>query len=78
MATPIDIREEAGVRTLHFGSDWIQGAMRIARPWQLELDYTREMMTSLILRDPAHYPRKVLLIGLGAASRARRGSRGCA
>jgi len=65
MATPIEISEEAGVRTLHFGSEWIQGAMRIARPWNLELEYTREMMTSLLLRDA---PRKVLLIGLGAAS----------
>jgi spermidine synthase len=68
MATPIDIREAAGVRTLHFGSDWIQGAMRIARPWHLELDYTREMMASLLLRDQSRFPRKVLLIGLGAAS----------
>ena len=65
MTTPIDIREEAGVRTLHFGSEWIQGAMRIARPWNLELEYTREMMSSLLLNDT---PRKVLLIGLGAAS----------
>ncbi len=65
MTTPIDIREEAGVRTLHFGSEWIQGAMRIARPWNLELEYTREMMASLLLREA---PRKVLLIGLGAAS----------
>lgn len=68
MSFSIDIREEAGVRTLHFGSDWIQGAMRIARPWRLELDYTREMMASLLLRDDARFPRKVLLIGLGAAS----------
>lgn len=65
MTIPIEIREEAGVRTLHFGSDWVQGAMRIARPWNLELEYTREMMASLLLRDA---PRKVLLIGLGAAS----------
>ncbi|MCR4304064.1 MAG: fused MFS/spermidine synthase [Gallionella sp.] len=65
MTTPIDIREEAGVRTLHFGSEWIQGAMRLSRPWNLELEYTREMMASLLLRDA---PRKVLLIGLGAAS----------
>jgi spermidine synthase len=68
MAFSIDIREEAGVRTLHFGSDWIQGAMRIARPWNLELDYTREMMASLLLRDELRFPRKVLLVGLGAAS----------
>jgi spermidine synthase len=68
MALSIDIREEAGVRYLHFGSEWIQGAMRIARPWNLELDYTKEMMASLLLRDDARFPRKVLLIGLGAAS----------
>lgn len=68
MAIFIDIREDAGVRTLHFGSDWVQGAMRIARPWNLELEYTREMMASLLLRDA---PRKVLLIGLGAASLTR-------
>jgi len=65
MTISIDIREDSGVRTLHFGSEWVQGAMRIARPWNLELEYTREMMASLLLRDP---PRKVLLIGLGAAS----------
>ncbi len=65
MTYPIDISEEAGVRFLHFSSSWIQGAMRIARPWNLELEYTREMMASLLLRDA---PRKVLLIGLGAAS----------
>ncbi|HWV18360.1 MAG TPA: fused MFS/spermidine synthase [Rhodocyclaceae bacterium] len=64
----IDISEEAGVRYLHFGSDWVQGAMRIARPWSLELDYTREMMTALLLRPEQSWPRKVLQIGLGAAS----------
>lgn len=68
MSTHIDISEQAGVRYLHFGSTWIQGAMRIARPWNLELEYTREMMASLLLRDDARWPRKVLLIGLGAAS----------
>jgi spermidine synthase len=68
MTYPIDISEEAGVRYLHFGSLWIQGAMRIARPWHLELEYTKEMMASLLVRDDSQFPRKVLLIGLGAAS----------
>ena len=68
MSFSIDIREEAGVRSLHFGSDWVQGAMRIARPWNLELEYTKEMMAGLLLRDDKRFPRKVLLIGLGAAS----------
>ena len=40
--------------------------MRIARPWSLELNYTKEMMASLLLgRKPLS--QKVLLIGLGAA-----------
>jgi len=68
VSTPVDISEEAGVRTLHFGSDWIQGAMRIARPWALELDYTREMMACLLLRPEPEWPRSALLVGLGAAS----------
>ncbi len=76
MNPPIDISEEAGVRYLHFGSDWIQGAMRIRKPYALELAYTREMMAGLLLRDGlaadgGHWPRKVLIIGLGAASLAR-------
>ncbi len=71
MTTPIDVSEEEGVRYLHFGSRWIQGAMRLARPNALELDYTRDMMMPLLLRGGAGWPRSVLLIGLGAASLTR-------
>lgn len=71
MSTPIDISEEAGVRYLHFGSEWIQGAMRIRRPNDLELVYTREMMAGLLLHEAADWPRDALLIGLGAASLTR-------
>lgn len=73
--TPIDISEEDGVRYLHFGSEWVQGAMRIRRPVDLELEYTREMMFGLLLQDGYHrnspWPRKVLIIGLGAGSLAK-------
>ena len=68
---PVEVGEEAGVRTLHFGSEWVQGAMRIARPWALELDYTRELMAALLLRPEAEWPgwpARVLQVGLGAAS----------
>jgi len=71
MRTSIEISEEEGVRYLHFGSRWIQGAMRIARPYALELEYTRDMMVPLLLRRGAGWPRSVLQIGLGAASLAR-------
>ena len=67
----IDISEEAGVRYLHFGSHWIQGAMRIARPWSLELEYTRDMMFPLLWHTGALWPRNALVIGLGAASVTR-------
>lgn len=64
----IETSEEAGVRFLHFGSEWVQGAMRIARPYALELEYTREMMACLLLRADGEWPKRVLQIGLGAAS----------
>lgn len=50
MSFSIDIREKDGLRTLHFGSDRVQGAMRIAQPYELALEYTREMMACLLLR----------------------------
>jgi len=65
----IEVSEERGVRYLHFGSDYVQGAMRIARPWSLELEYTRELLLPLILRDEP--PATVLQLGLGAASITR-------
>lgn len=64
----IEMSEEAGVRFLHFGSEWVQGAMRVSRPYALELEYTREMMACLLLRGDGEWPKRVLQIGLGAAS----------
>ncbi|MEO8104652.1 MAG: spermidine synthase [Betaproteobacteria bacterium] len=64
----LETSEEAGVRFLHFGSEWVQGAMRIARPYSLELEYTREMAACLLLRPEGDWPRRVLQVGLGAAS----------
>jgi spermidine synthase len=66
----MDIYEQNGVRYLRFSAEWIQGAMRIRRPNVLELAYTREMMTGLLLREPP-WPRNALLIGLGAGSLAK-------
>lgn len=71
-STPIDISEESGVRYLHFGSEWVQGAMRIRRPVDLELAYTREMMAGLLMHEGwnagPEWPQRILLIGLGAGS----------
>ena len=68
MGHSIDIREEAGIRYLHFGTDWVQGAMRLSKPDRLVLIYTQAMLAFLLFRPP---PRNVLMIGLGAASLVR-------
>lgn len=62
---PIELSEQEGVRYLHFGSRWIQGAMRMRRPFDLELDYVRHMMAWLLFMEP---PERVLQLGLGAAA----------
>ncbi len=72
MAFDIEIREARGVRSLHFGSDWVQGAMRVSRPWDLELVYTREMLAALLLSAAwPESPQRILQIGLGAGSLTR-------
>jgi spermidine synthase len=68
MGHSIDIREEAGIRYLHFGTDWVQGAMRLSRPDRLVLLYTQAMLSFLLFREA---PRNVLMIGLGSASLVR-------
>jgi spermidine synthase len=66
-AVPPDITlsETGGVRYLHFGTEWIQGAMRIARPFALQLEYQRQMMAPLLFQPD---PTAVLQLGLGAAA----------
>ena len=68
MSHSIDIREEAGIRYLHFGTDWVQGAMRLSKPNRLVLVYTQAMLSFLLFRPE---PRNVLMIGLGSASLVR-------
>ena len=59
------LSEEDGVRYLHFGSPWVQGAMRIARPWQLELAYQQQMMACALFTSR---PKRIVQLGLGAAA----------
>jgi spermidine synthase len=62
------VSERYGVRSLHIGSDTIQSSMRITRPNDLELSYTRSMMAFLLF---APAPAKILMIGLGGGSLAK-------
>lgn len=67
-AGAVYVTEKFGVRSLHIESDTIQSSMRIARPNDLELAYTRSMM-GFLLFQPA--PRRILMVGLGGGSLAK-------
>jgi spermidine synthase len=49
---PVTFSEEGGVRFLHFGTWWVQGAMRINKPDLIELEYAQQMMAGLLFLDP--------------------------
>jgi spermidine synthase len=67
-AKTVYVSEKFGVRSLHIGSDTVQSSMRIARPHDLELSYTRSMMAFLLFHPG---PKNVLMIGLGGGSVAK-------
>ncbi len=69
------ISEHDGVRFLHLDTVWVQGAMRIAKPQEIYLEYVQRMMAWMLLRDcdaegqlaPGH----AVQLGLGAAAITR-------
>lgn len=62
---PATVTEFQGVRSLHLGTSWVQGAMRLARPDAIELEYVQMMMMWLLFNDQ---PRHVVQLGLGSAA----------
>lgn len=62
---PVTLSEEDGVRYLHFGTEWVQGAMRLRKPDWLELEYAQQMMAwMLFIESPNH----IVQLGLGSAA----------
>jgi spermidine synthase len=69
---PATISEAGGVRYLHLGTPWVQGAMRLRRPHALELEYIQRMMSWLLLLPPeAIADGHAVQLGLGAAAITR-------
>jgi spermidine synthase len=69
---PATISEADGVRYLHLGTPWVQGAMRMRRPQALELAYIQRMMAWMLLRPtPALTQGHTVQLGLGAAAITR-------
>jgi spermidine synthase len=62
---PVTLSEQDGVRYLHFGTEWVQGAMRIRKPDWPELEYAQQMMAWMLFIDA---PRHIVQLGLGAGT----------
>ncbi|QGZ60954.1 class I SAM-dependent methyltransferase [Paraburkholderia acidisoli] len=62
---PVTFSEESGVRYLHFGTEWVQGAMRLSKPNHIELEYAQQMMAWLLFLAT---PARIVQLGLGAAA----------
>lgn len=62
---PVTLSELEGVRYLHFGTEWVQGAMRLRKPDWIELEYAQQMMAWMLFIDA---PRHIVQLGLGTGA----------
>lgn len=62
---PVTLSEQDGVRYLHFGTEWVQGAMRLRKPDWPELEYAQQMMAWMLYIES---PGAIAQLGLGAGS----------
>ncbi len=62
---PATISHEKGVRFLHLGTSWVQGAMRLRDADAIVLEYVQLMMMWLLFN---RQPRHILQLGLGSAA----------
>jgi spermidine synthase len=62
---PATVTEFQGVRSLHLGTSWVQGAMRLSRPDAIELEYVQMMMMWMLFEAA---PRHIVQLGLGSAA----------
>lgn len=61
----VTLTEFRGIQFLHFGTDWIQGAMRLNNPYEIVLDYVQHMMVWMLFKDN---PKHIVQLGLGSAA----------
>ncbi len=65
----VSISDDGEVRHLHLGTPWIQGSMRVAEPFEIELQYVQRMMAWLLFVEPASVSsRHAMQLGLGAGA----------
>ncbi len=65
----VSVSDDGEVRHLHLGTPWIQGSMRVAEPFELELEYVQRMMAWLLFAGlPQVSKGHAMQLGLGAGA----------
>ena len=65
----VNMSEMGGIRYLHLGTEWVQGSMLIAKPFEIELEYVQRMMAWLLFFETGQVKKlHALQLGLGAAT----------
>ncbi len=68
----VTLSEHDGVRYMHLASIWVQGAMRLAEPQKIELEYVRRMMAWMLWRPSRELSSgHAVQLGLGAGAITR-------
>jgi spermidine synthase len=67
---PVTFSESGGIRYLHLGTPWIQGAMRMRDPSEIYLEYSQQMMAWLLFLQ-SKPKMQIAQLGLGTGSLAK-------
>lgn len=68
----VTLSEADGVRYLHLGSPWVQGAMRVRQPLHVDLVYVQRMLACLLWLPTAQLGQgRAVQLGLGAGALTR-------
>jgi spermidine synthase len=65
----VQFADYGDVRTLHLGTEWVQGSMLIDAPFEIELEYVQRMMAWLLFVPPTSVAKRhAMQLGLGAGT----------
>ena len=65
----VSFSEDDARRYLHLGTPWVQGSMKIAEPFDIDLDYVQRMMAWLLFAPVSSVSKgHAMQLGLGAAA----------
>ena len=65
----VNFSDYGDVRYLHLGTPWVQGSMKINKPFEIHLEYVQRMMAWLLFADLNQVSSlHAMQLGLGAGS----------